>query len=171
MGRVLPASRSLLCTLVRSRACATRAGRSAQIGLRVRADLVRAAASGSVRAFADCVLCRWTTDVELEALLTRFGRVESIKFVEDKNNGKSKARVAAVARTGTGWPQGWAAHSSQTAQGSATVEFATPEAAAACKVRVFFARAGRARCVELTHAHDTHRRGLRGTRCTASSRW
>jgi hypothetical protein len=35
---------------------------------------------------------RWTTDVELEALAATFGKVDAIKFFEEKSNGKSKAR-------------------------------------------------------------------------------
>lgn len=52
----------------------------------------------------------WTTDQELEDLFSPFGKLRSIKFFEDKVNGKSK--------------------------GYALVEFATAEAAARAKEHV-----------------------------------
>jgi hypothetical protein len=41
---------------------------------------------------------RWTTDVELEALAATFGKVDAIKFFEEKSNGKSKARETSTRR-------------------------------------------------------------------------
>jgi hypothetical protein len=52
----------------------------------------------------------WTTDAELEQILAEFGRVKSLTFFTDKASGKSK--------------------------GCCAVEFATADAAAACKERL-----------------------------------
>jgi hypothetical protein len=37
---------------------------------------------------------RWTTDAEVEVLAAQFGKVDTVKFFEDKTSGKSKARAA-----------------------------------------------------------------------------
>jgi cleavage and polyadenylation specificity factor subunit 6/7 len=35
-------------------------------------------------------LIQWTTDQQLEDLLSKFGKIKTLKFFEDKVNGKSK---------------------------------------------------------------------------------
>ena len=75
---------------------------------------------------------RWTTDSQLEAFASQFGRVERIKFFEDKANGKSKARRPCQALPTLQVSQN--VHHLQ--QGYALVEFSTADSAAACKARV-----------------------------------
>ncbi|GFH32350.1 RRM domain-containing protein, partial [Haematococcus lacustris] len=57
----------------------------------------------------------WSTEAEVEALCSEYGKVVSIEFIADRSNGKSK--------------------------GCALVEFSEPQAAALCKDKLQGSRA------------------------------